>query len=292
MQTTLRLDQPDLIAPERTRRMVFGDGSERITVLNARGRLWEGGGDEPELSLKWIPGGAAHYTSERAHFDLSGDAQLLLNRGQAYRLHMKEVSESFVLFFSRGLADRAWQALTGSGDAMPEAPSVAGRSHDGLRRDLAALRSAVRCDAVDAARVEEMAFAVMGGMAELTRTRRRMREAVPALRGATREELLRRLARAESYLIDAQNSASLEGVADAAALSPFHLIRMFHGVYGETPLAFAAGKRLDSARDALLMTDDPIAAIAARAGYATRNAFDRAFVRRFKTTPGAMRMRA
>jgi AraC-like DNA-binding protein len=174
---------------------------------------------------------------------------------------------------------------------MPEAPSVAGRSHDGLRRDLAALRSAVRSDAVDAARIEEMAFAVLGGMAELTRTRRRMREAVPALRGATRGELLRRLARAEMYLIDAQNGATLEGAANAAALSPFHLIRMFRGVYGETPLAFAAGKRLDSARDALLMTEDTIAAIAERAGYATRNAFDRAFGRRFGTTPGAMRMR-
>jgi AraC-like DNA-binding protein len=292
MQTTLRLDQPDLIAPERTRRMAFGDGSERITILNARGRLWDGGGDEPDLSLKWIPDGAAHYTSERAHFDLSGNAQLLLNRGQPYRLHMKEVSESFVVFFSRELADRAWQALTGSGEAMPEAPSVAGLSQDELRRDLATLRAAARRDAVDPARLEEMAFAVLSGVAALARTRRRMRDAVPALRGATRGELLRRLARAEAYLIEEQNGASLEGAADAAALSPFHLIRMFRGVYGATPLAFAAGKRLDSARDALLMTDDPIAAIAERAGYATRNAFDRAFVRRFKTTPGAMRLRA
>jgi AraC-like DNA-binding protein len=60
-------------------------------------------------------------------------------------------------------------------------------------------------------------------------------------------------------------------------------------VYGKTPLAFAAGKRLESARDALLMTDDPIADIAERAGYDSRNAFDRAFVRRFKTTPGKLR---
>lgn len=289
MQTQLRLDQPDLIAPERTRRLVFGDGTERIGILNARGRLWDGGGDEPELSLKWIPGGAAHYTSGRAHFDLSGNAQLLLNRGQPYRLHMKEVSESFVLFFSRGLADRAWQALSGTDEAFPEVPSVAGLSQDELQHDVATLRAAVRRDEVDAARIEETGFAILAGIATLARERRRMRDTVPALRGATREELLRRLARAEAYLVEERNSATLEGAASAAALSPFHLIRMFRAVYGETPLAFAAGKRLESARDALVMTDDPIAAIAERAGYETRNAFDRAFARRFKATPGSLR---
>lgn len=289
MQTQLRLDQPDLIAPERTRRLVFGDGTERIAILNARGRLWDGGGDEPDLSLKWIPGGAARYTSGRGHFDLTGSAQLLLNRGQPYRLHMKEVSESFVLFFSRGLADRAWRALTGTGEGFPEVPSVSGLSQHELQSDVAELRAAVRRDEVDAARLEEMGLAVLTGIATLARRRRRMRDAVPALRGTTREELLRRLARAETYLVEDQNGATLDGAADAAALSPFHLIRMFRAVYGETPLAFAAGKRLESARNALLMTDDPIAAIAERAGYATRNAFDRAFTRQFRTTPGSLR---
>jgi AraC family transcriptional regulator len=203
---------------------------------------------------------------------------------------MAEESESFVLFFARTLADRAWSALTGSGDAFPEAPSVAGLSHPRLQADLAALRREARMDKPSAARLEETSFAILADIAELARTRRRMRDAVPALRGTTREELLRRLARAECYLVEEQNSATLERAAGVAALSPFHLIRIFRAVYGETPLAFAAGKRLDSARDALLMTDDPITDIAERAGYESRNAFDRAFVRKFKTTPGKLRL--
>lgn len=289
MSTQLILQQPDLTRPERARAFRFGEAAERIAILNARGRLFEGGGDEPDLSLKWVPEGAADYASDGSHFHLAGNAQLLLNRGQSYRLRMARESESVVLFYSRGLANRAWSSLTGRDEAFPEVPAVAGLSQAELQADLVALRAEARSAVPDPARLEELALAILSGMAGLGRTRRRMRDTVPALRGATRDELLKRLVRAESYLVEEQNAATLDGAAGAAALSPFHLIRMFRAVYGETPLAFAAGKRLDSARDALVMTDDAIAAIAERAGYATRNAFDRAFQRRFATTPGALR---
>jgi AraC-like DNA-binding protein len=114
---------------------------------------------------------------------------------------------------------------------------------------------------------------------------------VPRLRRATREELLRRLARAETYLVQAHAAATLQGAADAAALSQFHLIRIFRAVYGETPLAWSCGKRLDAARDALLLTDAAIEAIAHRTGYESRTAFDRAFQRRFGQLPGGLRAR-
>lgn len=145
MQTTLLLDQPGLVSPCRARRFRFGaEERARISILNARGRSYEGGGDEPDLSLKWIPEGVADYVSEGTSFRLGGQSQLLLNRGQPYRLRM------------------------------------------------------------------------------------------------TRES--------------------------------------------------AANKRLESAHDALLMTADPIAVIAQRAGYETRNTFDRAFQRRFRTTSGRVRL--
>ena len=91
--------------------------------------------------------------------------------------------------------------------------------------------------------------------------------------------------------VQGQAQATLEGAADAAALSQFHLIRLFRAVYGETPLAWSCGRRLEVARDALLMTDDSIEAIAHRAGYESRTAFDRAFRRRFGEPPGALRTR-
>ena len=95
--------------------------------------------------------------------------------------------------------------------------------------------------------------------------------------------------RAESDLADLGTNATLAGAAQAAALSPFHLIRVFNAAFGQTPLAYAAAKRLEYARALLIEGDKPIGDIALAAGYESRNAFDRAFVRRYRVTPGALR---
>jgi AraC-like DNA-binding protein len=141
----------------------------------------------------------------------------------------------------------------------------------------------------EALRVTELALVLLGDVVELAAHRRRMAARLPARRRGTRDELLRRIARAEAYLVETTQGATLDGAATAAALSPFHLIRAFRAAYGEPPLAWAAGRRLTRARDALIMTADAIEEIAHSAGYDSRTAFDRAFVRRFGVTPGAVR---
>ncbi len=291
MAATLLLDQPDLIAPARTRRLRFGDASApRIVLLNARGARFSGGGDEPELSLKWIPQGEARYRSEGRHFALSGATQLLLNRGQPYTLDMTQPSESFVMFFDRKLADAAWASHSGTIEPFPEVPSVAGLPPPSLHAALRALRDATRQSAPSGVALIEGALALLGDVAALAMERRAMLSRLPSLRRATRAELLRRIARAETYLMQSRHEATLDGAAGAAALSPFHLIRVFRAVHGETPLAWASGKRLEMARDSLLRTGDAIEDIARRAGYESRTAFDRAFARRFRQAPGAVRM--
>jgi AraC-like DNA-binding protein len=166
---------------------------------------------------------------------------------------------------------------------------VAGLSPAPLRAAIAQLRLEARRVVPRGDRLNELTLAVLSDVAVLTFERRAMLSRVPGLRSTTREELLRRLARAETYLVQTHARATLEGAADAAALSQFHLIRMFRAVYGETPLAWASGRRLDGARDAVLLTDDSIETIAHHAGYESRTAFDRAFRRRFGELPGSLR---
>lgn len=290
MQTTLLLDQPDLIEPKHARRFRFGtaDGA-RLAILNARAARFEGGGDEPDLSLKWIPQGEAHYRSMGKSFRLRRDTQLLLNRGQAYTLEMREPSESFVVFFDRALADAAWSARTSRDEAFAEVPSVASMPQASLQSSLSRLRSEARSGDPSADKIVELALGLLNDVLDLAFEQRAMLQRAPSVRRATREELLRRIARAEAYLIEAGRHATLQGAADAAALSQFHLIRVFKAVIGETPLVWATTRRLEVARDCFLLTNDTIDVIARRAGYASRTAFDRAFQRRFADTPGGIR---
>ena len=288
----LVLDQPDLATPARSRRLVFSDSrASTIAILNGKGRTFEGGAESSDLSLKWMSAGSADYESGGKKFRLAGDSQLLLNPGEPYRLRFRETSESFTVFYARELADAAWAQLVGRGSAIPEFPTLAARSPQRLQTQLASLHDEAKETEPDGERLIELALALLGEIAGLARHRRGQAARVPVLRATTRDELLRRLARAEDYLRSARSRPTLEQAAQAAALSPFHLIRIFRAVHDETPLAFAARFRLEAARDALVLTSDSVEEIAQRAGYDSRTAFDRAFKKIFGATPGSFRFR-
>jgi AraC-like DNA-binding protein len=293
MDFAIRLDQPDLGRPASSRRFVFGaPAAPAVVILNGAGSGFEGGADCPDLSLKWLPEGLAEYRTEGRAYRLSGPSQLLLNRGQPYRMHMKGLSESFALFFPEGAANAAWQAHTGMAEAMPEVPTAAAPSHPALQNHLATLRTESRACAPDGERLRELSWAVLAEIAALAATRRGQAIRIPAARRSTREELLRRVLRAEAYLSGTGAGATLAGAARAAALSPFHLIRLFNAAFGETPLAYGARLRLERARENLIRTRKSVAIVAEEAGYESRTAFDRAFQRHFHVTPGAMRASA
>jgi len=291
MEFAVRLDQPNVRHPGRSRRVGFGPTDlPAFAILNGRASAFEGGADEADLSLKWIADGAAEYRTEGRAYRVAGDDQLMLNRGQPYRMRMQ--GESFVLFFPKAAADVAWQMHTGNGEALPEIPTVAAASPLALQKRVRQLRDESVRARPGGERLLELSCAVLSELVSLAHTRRRHAMKLPALRKTTRDELLRRLVRAESYLADLGKEATLAGAAQAAALSPFHLIRVFNAAFGQTPLAYAAAKRLERAHDLLIESDQSIGDIALAAGYESRNAFDRAFVRRYRTTPGAIRAAA
>jgi AraC family transcriptional regulator len=290
VSAALVLDQPNLLAPARSRRFGFGDPcGARIAILNGRGRSYEGGTESSDLSLKWMTEGSAEYESAGRTFRLTGHSQLLLNPGEPYRLRFRETSESFTIFYPRSLADAAWAQLVDGSATIPEFPTMAACSPRRLHSHLTSLHDEAKQDEPDGNRLIEQAFALLSEIANLARYRRKLAERVPALRRTTRDELLRRLARAEDYLRSTRSRPTLERAAEAAALSPFHLLRVFRAVHGETPLAFASRVRLEVARDALMLTEDSIEEISRRAGYESRNAFDRAFRKAFGATPGSVR---
>src|SRR5947207_4284821 len=173
MNPSLILDQPNVAAPEKSRRFEFGaPGRERIAILNGRAQAFEGGGGDPELSLKWAPAGAVDYRVGRTPMRVNRRAQLLLNRGQPYRLRLAQDSETFVVFWSRGLADAAWQAFSSSGDSFPEVPAVSGRSHRSLDSALEVLRTEANGDEPEHAALRELSLAVLAEVAVLAAERR------------------------------------------------------------------------------------------------------------------------
>ncbi|MGD0192954.1 MAG: helix-turn-helix transcriptional regulator [Rhizomicrobium sp.] len=293
MEFAVTLDQPNLLRPGASRRLRIGrPHAPGVSILNGRGGRFEGGADSPDLSLKWVPEGSAEYRSEGRFYRLAGATQLLLNRGQSYRMNMGEPSETFVLFFPKAIADLAWGTMKSSDQALPEIPTAAAKAGPALLHSLASLREAASTPEPDAERLRELCCATLNEIVSTVALRRKQTSRIRAAKRVTREELLRRCLRAQSYLDDMGSRATLAGAADAAALSQFHLIRLFKSVFDETPLAYGAARRLEHARSELLRTNRPIVDVATGAGYESRTAFDRAFARHFGITPGAVRASA
>jgi AraC family transcriptional regulator len=82
---------------------------------------------------------------------------------------------------------------------------------------------------------------------------------------------------------------TLDGLAAAARLSPYHFGRAFRETTGLAPYAFVTARRMDRARLLLTTTRAPVAAVAAQVGYANLSHFRRTFRRHHGVAPAAVR---
>lgn len=84
---------------------------------------------------------------------------------------------------------------------------------------------------------------------------------------------------------DDERALPLDLLAEHARLSRFHFQRLFLEVMGESPSAYIRRTRLDRAAIGLLIYPDPVLSIALTVGYASHEAFIRAFHRQFGLVP-------
>jgi transcriptional regulator GlxA family with amidase domain len=82
---------------------------------------------------------------------------------------------------------------------------------------------------------------------------------------------------------------SLDDLARAADLSPFHLLRVFRQAIGITPHQYLMRVRLQRAIALLRDTRLPITEIAYASGWADLSNFNRAFLRELRCSPRELR---
>ncbi|SDI05240.1 AraC family transcriptional regulator [Paraburkholderia phenazinium] len=97
-----------------------------------------------------------------------------------------------------------------------------------------------------------------------------------------------RIARAIRFM--EQGSVQLKDVAEHVGLSLFHFQRYFKDVMGESPAVYLRRVRLDEAAVSLWNNDLHVIELAFTAGYASHEAFVRAFYRQFGLVPTQYRV--
>ena len=89
---------------------------------------------------------------------------------------------------------------------------------------------------------------------------------------------------------DFASPPSLSQIADQVGLHPSHLARLFRARYGLSIGEYGRRLRLDWAAHRLVTSDDALAVIAARAGFADQSHLTREFKRRLGLSPGRYRL--
>ncbi|HEX8746587.1 MAG TPA: helix-turn-helix domain-containing protein [Pyrinomonadaceae bacterium] len=82
---------------------------------------------------------------------------------------------------------------------------------------------------------------------------------------------------------------SIEELASAAYLSPFHFARLFKKLTGASPHAYLASLRVERAQQLLAETDLSISELSARVGYSSPSHFSKAFRQATGLTPRTFR---
>ena len=102
-----------------------------------------------------------------------------------------------------------------------------------------------------------------------------------------------RLCRARDLLREVEDRPwTVEEVARAAAMSPFHFIRQFSALFGDTPHQFRVRARLHRARLMLAVEDESVTGVCMELGYSSVGSFSTLFARRVGMPPSAYQRRA
>ncbi len=99
----------------------------------------------------------------------------------------------------------------------------------------------------------------------------------------------RRLCRARDLLV--AEATPVARIAAIVGISPFHFIRLFDAVFGETPHQYRTRTRLERAKE-LLAAGGSVTDVCFEVGFSSVGSFSRLFARRVGMSPSTYRRRA
>lgn len=254
------------------------------------------------LSIKCSFAGPVNYVVDDRRVVVDEDRYLLVNHAHPYRSFVRHEApvRAFSVFFGKpfvedvvGCMVRSEEALLADPDAGIAATGVFEHLQPHDPRLLPALRDlhvAHETDDVDPAWLGERLHVLLGGLLRRDRTLRAQVDALPAVRGATRLEIFRRVHVARDHVDSCYaEPLTLDDLAAQACMSPHHFLRSFKQVVGQTPHQYLLRVRLARARRLLDAADLTVAEAATRVGFESWEHFSRQFRREFGMPPGAAR---
>jgi AraC family transcriptional regulator len=259
-------------------------------ILSARARQYWMRPFAGPLSIKTVVRGSAAWQTSSSRFVVEPGIALVLNDGEEYATEVDSPHpvETFCVFFARGYVEDAAHAAATSSAALLDGGAPA--AVDFVERMQFDQRLLFKVTALRQEPSEARLASLATHLVSLRRDITARVAALPATRATTREELARRIGVATEFIhANMATRLLLSDIASAAAMSPFHLHRIFSSIHGMTPHAYIARLRFERACALLRNSSLPILEIASSCGFESVGSFTTTFTRRLGVPPARFR---
>ena len=257
------------------------------------------------LSLKTVRSGCEINEVEKARFAVTPERYLLLNDKQRHAHSVEDDAEVFLLMFCSGLAAEVAASLTTPTERLLDDSGTSGKPLDFFERTypndavLTLLLNSLKKRLYEVnyrdlregqSALETLFHPILERLLHLHHDIYKEVAKLPAVRYATRVEAYRRLWRARDFIeAGFLEPISLARIAEAAELSPHHLLRLFRRVYGETPHQLVTRRRLEHAQFLLSKTDRSVTDICFDIGFESLGSFSTLFKMHLGVSPAHYR---
>ena len=254
------------------------------------------------LSIRWVSNGQRFFEMQGTRSVVDDSCYLLLNQGQESASEIDSLNpvRCYTVCFRPGMAEEVLGSLLTPHDRLLDEPgSNNARTitfmdriypHDDRVSRVLARLAASTSGYPTYGWFEDQFNALLMEMLTVHRDVLRELDTFPAMRSATRVELYRRLYRAREFMeASLEKPLTLADIAQVAWFSPFHFLRLFKQVFGETPHQYLIRRRLDRAKALLLQSNLPVTEICYAVGFESLGSFSTLFRREVGLPPAQFR---
>lgn len=258
------------------------------------------------LAVRWALNGQRLFESRNRRFAIDDSSYRIFNHGSEFSSTINSVTpvECYTVCFQPELAASAIAGLVTPHEELLDNPEVAPKPswqfmektnpHDAVVSPV--LQRLERYKDTDVAThgwFEEQFSLLLLALLEVDRQIATEIDRVPAARAATRDELYRRIQGARDFMeAGLCGPLTISEIASAAAFSPFHFLRIFKQVFGETPHQYLTRRRVEHAKSLLKNTDMSVTDICLAIGFESLGSFSWMFRRHVGVSPEGYRTRA
>jgi AraC family transcriptional regulator len=257
------------------------------------------------LAVRWTRNGQRFFESDRSLYAVDDSGYLLFNGGREFSSFVESntLVSCYCISFAPHVAEDVLRTAVTPVDRLLEDPfgekyqpvqffETMYRHNISVSPMLRRLEMAVENECEPHAWFEEQFRLLAGRLLTTHREVYRDIERLPPAKAATRLEIYRRILLARDFMESGlDRPLSIAEIASVACFSPFHFLRSFKAVFGETPHQYLTRRRIERAESLLMNTDMSVTAICFALGFESLGSFSTLFRRHAGLSPERFRFR-